>query len=259
MFDWLSKLLGLRSAVEARRENPVLLAAVSKSSEIYAQTPLAECIGREAGNRLAREIYLDVNAVCNATDPLAAGREKLAGTMLRFALFQVLMIPPPPKKDASGLRALPGISGEIAHHLTALADHNIALRGALHGSEYYSDSAELWPLVRTEYWKTWWLLETLNTTRQELGDVVAGRDWYRPFMHAACANQENLYRIDLDLPPAFAETIARHAPTAYSIFTDIVIAGAADPLAEWREFHEGQAVPTPGESRGERRLSAARA
>ena len=246
MFKWVNRIFSGRSAVDARRDNPVLAATVKKSAEIYDYLPLNQFIDRDLSDQLARQIYIEIDTVCNAHDPLTAIREKLAITMLQFALYQVLMIPPEPEPDASGLRSCAGISGELTPHIDVLARRNIALRSGLHNAEHFDDSADLWSVVQTQYWKTCWLLETLNAARQELGDVAKKNDWYRPFMHAACANQENLYRIDLELPSAFDESIARDAPAAYSIFTDIVVSGARDPIAEWRDYHPDTAIPEPG-------------
>lgn len=246
MFKWISRLIGAQSAVEARRDNPVLAATVRKSAEIYDYLPLNQFIDRESSDQLARQIYIEIDTVCNAHEPLTAIREKLAVTMLRFAIYQVLMIPSEPEPDASGLRPCAGISGELTPHIAALARKNIGLRSELHNSERFVEGADLWPLVQTQYWKTCWFLETLNAARKELGDVAKKNDWYRPFMHAACANQENLYRVDLDLPSAFDDSIARDAPAAYSIFTDIIVSGAEDPMAEWREYHRDTLIPEPG-------------
>ena len=246
MLDWLFRLLGSRSAVESRRENPILVESIRKSAEIYDRIPLQQFIGSDTRERLARQLYLDINSVCNSASPVTIVREKLAQAMLRFSLYQVLVIPPAPEDDVSGLRQLAGITGEMREHLPALAQKNIALRSDLHESDQFDDSADLWNLVQYEYWKKYWLLESLNAARLELDDVGRPDDWYRAYLHGACASQENLYRIDLDLASAFNESIANSAATAYSIFTDIVISGAPNPLAEWMEYHEGQAIPTPG-------------
>ena len=246
LLEWLSRLFGSRSAVESRRENPIFVASVKKSAEIYGRIPLQQFIGSGQRERMARQLYLEISAVCSSTSPVTAVREKMAEAMLRFSLYQVLVIPPPPEEDESELRLLAGISGEMRAHLPALALKNTALRSDLHQSDQYDDSADLWHLVQYEYWKNYWLLESFNATRQELGDVARPSDWFRAYLHSACANQENLYRIDLDFASAFQESIAKSAATAYSIFTDIVISGAPDPIAEWLEYHEGQAIPTPG-------------
>ena len=246
MFKWINRLIGGRSAVDSRRDNPVLATSLRKSADIYDTLPLNQFIDHEHSDLLARQFYIEIDTVCNARDPVAAIREKLAVTMLRFAVYQVLTIPPEPEADSSGLRSCPGISGELTPHIAALARKNLALRSDLHETEHYSDSSDLWRVIQTQYWTVCWLLETLNAARKELGDVTKNEDWYRPFMHAACANQENLYRIDLDLPSAFNESIARDAPAAYSIFTDIVVSGAKNPMVEWREYHPETLIPEPG-------------
>ncbi len=66
-----------------------------------------------------------------------------------------------------------------------------------------------------------------------------------PFKHAACANYEHIYRREAGLPPAFDEDTAALAPTAYSIFTDIVLSGAKDPDLEWREYYKDSNIPIP--------------
>lgn len=246
MFRWLGNLLGGRSAVELRRRNPAMQSIVRESSEIYARTPLHRLVDNSCADRLAREYFLEINAICNASEPKTAVREKIAFEMLRFALYQVLVISADSDDDINGLRGLAGISGELGQYVDKLVPLNMALRSDVHNSELLDDGADLGRIVTIEYWKNYWLLESINAARQHLGDVTEPDDWYRPFMHAACANQENLYRIDLDLPSAFDEHLARTAPGAYSIFTDIVVAGASDPLAEWRDYHEGQNIPEPG-------------
>lgn len=246
MLKWIIALFEGRSAVEKRRDNPVLMTTVAKSAEIYESLPLGQLIDAGSSDQLARQFYVEIDTVCNAAKPLAAVRGKLAETMLRFALYQTLMLGSDFDADPAELRYRAGISGELAKYADQLARKNIALRSDIHESEQFTDDVDWWSIIRTEYWKSYWLLETLNAARTALGDVVAVDDWYRPFMHAACANQENLYRIDLDLPSAFEPDIAHDAAAAYSIFTDIVVAGAKDPLAEWRDYHAGTQLPEPG-------------
>jgi hypothetical protein len=49
----------------------------------------------------------------------------------------------------------------------------------------------------------------------------------------------------MDLPPAFDESIAGRASTAYSLFTDIVLSGEENPVAEWSDYHKNSGVPPP--------------
>lgn len=245
MTSSLGNLFRRRTAVQTGRKNPVLLSTVNKSSKIYDQIPLRNYIGDDTRGMLARKLYLDINEICNSFEPVAACREKLAPTMIKFASYQVLVIPPPPQDDSSGLRSQPGISGELKEHLVRIAEVNNDLCSELHEKTDSPTFDITWECVQRSYWQTYWFLETFNAARIELGDYNEDHDWYMPFKHAACANYEHIYRREIDLPPAFDEDIASVAPTAYSIFTDIVLSGAKNPDLEWRDYYKDANVPIP--------------
>lgn len=241
---WIGKLFG-----KGDRDRPtgdsVRDAAVERSARVYEAIPLRDFIDEERRSRLARELFLEVNAVCNSTDPVTACRDRFAAAVLKVAMYQVLVIPPAPAEDASGLRSQPGISGELGEHLAALVLRGNELRSAVREYTDSESAEELWPVVQQLYWESWWLMQTLNATRVELGDFVEEDDWDKAFLHAACVKAENTFRFDLNLPPAFDEAVARDASTAYSVFTDIVLAGAPDPVREWRDYHRDLPVPLP--------------
>jgi hypothetical protein len=240
---WLDKLFAKRTAARAGRENPLMHATVRKSSEIYQQTPLARLLDSETREQMSRSLFLEINGICNALDPVATCREKLAAAMLTFASYQVLVIPPLPETDSSGLRLQPGITGELKEEIVRIVQSSPNLRSELYGVVDTSDVEAIWNAIQVSYWKAYWLLETINAARIELADTGEGCDWYRSFMHAACASSEGTYRREADLPSAFHEAIASSAPTAYGIYTDIVLSGAKDPDREWREYHSSSNIP----------------
>jgi hypothetical protein len=206
---------------------------------------LRNFIGDDMRGALARQLFLEINEICNAFEPVAACREKLATAMLEFASYQVLVIPPAPEADPSDLRSQPGITGELTEHLEQIAETNGDLRSQLYGTADAPNFERIWESVQRSYWRSYWFLETFNAARIELGDCRKGDDWFMYFKHAACANAEHIYRRDADLPLVFDEKLASIAPTAYSIFTDIVISGAGDPLMEWREYYKDSEIPVP--------------
>lgn len=245
MIGWLKNKLGGGSAIDNARNNPVLHASVQKSAEIYEQIPLRDFIDSDRREELARALYREIHYICNAQEPGMECREHIAEAMLEFAQYQVLVIPPEPEEDISGLRAHPGISGELRAHIVALCARSENLRTDLFGVTDTDSYESVWQVVQTNYWIACWRLESINATRIELGDHVVGADWYKPFMHASCASAEHVYRHNLELPPALAEDIAKPVSTAYSIYTDIVVSGAADPDGEWRDYYKDSNIPVP--------------
>ena len=238
-------MFGGRTAVEARRDNPVLHAVVRKSSVLYEQIPLKDYITEETRDDLGRLLFLEIDAICNAADPVMACRDRLATTMLKFASYQVLVIPPAPEEDPSGLRGQPGITGELREQLVQIVQKNDKLRREIYEATDSRSFDAVWETVQRSYWKAYWYLGAFDKARIELHDVDKDHDWYKSFMHAACANQEHVYRRELEMPPAFDEDIANRASTAYSIFTDIVLSGGENPESEWRDYHKDSNIPTP--------------
>jgi hypothetical protein len=241
VLGWVRKMFGHRTAAEKSRDNPVVDAAVQASAVVYSEIPLGRLIDEERRTRLAREMYLEINQICNATHPAASCREQLVATMLWVASFQVLVIPPEPEADRSGLRGQPGITGELKAHLEPLCRIDDELRSFVH--EQPDDNDALYHLIERRYWEAWWLLATLDATRKLLGDERD--DWFRPFLQAACARQEHAYRWALELPPALPPDVAGEAASVYAVFADIVLSGTEDPLGEWLDYAKESGVPLP--------------
>ena len=202
----------------------------------------------EVRDELSRSLFLEINEICNSLEPVSTCREKLAAAMMTFASYQVLVIPPLPQHDLSGLRLLPGVTGELKQEILRIARSTPELRSELFGLLQDTESDVLWQSLLTSYWKSYWRLETFNAARVELGDLTEERDWYAAFKHASCASAEAKYRRESGLPSAFDPQIAAIAPTAYAIYTDIVLSGAGDPDREWRDYHAGSNIPAPRES-----------
>ena len=234
MLSWLRKLAGRRTAADQRRDNPVVERAVQDAAVIYSEIPLRALIDEERREQLARELYLEINRICNSPDPATACREQLVATMLWVASYQVLIIPPAPEPDASGLRGKPGITGELKAHLVELCQADDELRSFVHQQTEARDFETLSGLIERRYWEAVWLLRTIDATRRALGDDRD--DWFEPFMHAACANQENAYRWALELPSVLPEKSGGVVAATYAVFADIVLSNAEDPLAEWRAY-----------------------
>ncbi len=245
MIRKIARLFRTRTAVEKQRENPALETTIRASSLIYSRIPLSDFISEVRRSELSREIYLEINRICNSREPATVCRERYAATMLQTASFQVLMIPAHPQADQTGLRGQPGITGELNQHLVDLFRKSDRLRTAMFGEEDIETQADYQDLLERLFWENYWLLETLNAARAELGESESGESWHHLFLHAACVDAENGYRQELELSPAFDADIAKEAANAYSMFTDIVMSGAKDPAKEWRDYYQDSGIPMP--------------
>ena len=245
MLGWIGKLFGGRTAAQRSRDNPVVHEAVQESARVYDRIRLREFIDEQRRSELARALYLDINRICNTTHPVTVCRDELTRAVLQLASYQVLVIPPSPAEDPSGLRGQPGITGALQERIVELCDKDDELRSALYDETESRDFDDLFAIIERFYWETRWLTGTLNGTRKALGDVSDNGDWYMAFLHAACVTLEHKYRWELEMPPAFDEAIARDAANAYAVFTDIVVSGGADPIREWRDYCSGSTVPMP--------------
>ena len=246
MFNWFGRLFGRQSAVHARRNNPVLDEAVQASAELYERIPLRDYIDEARRSELARELYLELNRLCNSSDPQTACRDRFAASMIRLAALQVLVIPPPPEEDASGLRGQPGVTGELKAHLVRICAVNDELRSLMFAETDSEAFDDLWAVVIRLYWERYWLAATLNGLRKILAGSPDAADWFHEFLHASAARIEHVYRLEAELPPAFEESVAREAATTYAMFTDIVISGSADPVREWLDYARQTGIPLPG-------------
>ena len=190
MLKWLGKVFASDTAVVSARRNPAFLSAVQSSALIFQALPEKRHLDEAARQGLARRLYLDLHEVFNAASPVDAMRQKIAEAMLRYSLFQVLLIPPVPEADATGLRGSPGITGALMQERDALIRNSSELHEALYenGGDQGGLPVEL--LLHRSHAGSSWCVQTFDAVRKELGDTAAGRDWYRPFMFAVCANQE---------------------------------------------------------------------
>lgn len=239
-FEWLLRRLSRRARASPPAADTDFEAAVARASAIHGESPIAQFVDEGRRNELARSLYLELHGIFDANDRVSACRDKLVPAMLSFAPLRVVTLAAPPSPDPSGLRGLPGISGELNAHLDKILQHDLELRRRIEASGPPADR-EL--KVQGCFWEAKWFLESFNAARLIVGDTVADRDWYRPFMHAACVNQEHLYRRMLDLPPLFDEELAQSVVSAYSIYTDVIVAGAPDPDLEWRQYCEELQIP----------------
>lgn len=218
-------------------------AAVERASALHSEMPISRHIDAAEQDKLARELFLELHQVFDAQDRVTVCRDKLVNEMLRFAPFRVVTLDPPAAAEASSQSGLPGLSGELRRYTDDILRHDLDFKRRVDAGGAAVDSESVQAGVQRCFWQSCWFVEAFNAARRIIGDTVEEGDWYLPFMHATCVNQEHLYRRMLDLPPLFDASVAQTVVSAYSIYTDIVVAGAKDPDREWREYCAGLDMP----------------
>ncbi|MCU0642132.1 MAG: cobalamin-dependent protein, partial [archaeon] len=153
-----------------------------------------------------------------------------------FARWQVLLIPPEPEPDVTGLRGMPGVTGELRSHLLAIAGKDPEVHQAVMADRAATDAQDVQAFVEARYQNCWWYLRTLDALRIGLDDWDRDQDWSRPFSHAMCAWSEQQFRMMLDLPSA----LPGEPPVAammYWTLRDAVLAGERNPVHHWQEHY----------------------
>jgi hypothetical protein len=221
------------------RRNPVLKAAVLRSSELWNSAGYDRVFNEETKNALSEQLWIRLQDIIRDANPVMKCRQALCDAVLELSNYQVLVLPPPPELDTTGLRGTQGITGELKPRLLEISEKNETLRelvyGAFPGKPTYE---EVWNLVAGLHWRNAWWTETINAARNALGDcnAVQDRDWYRPFLHAMCVFAEDTYRKDIGMPPAIPGD-GFPAPLVYSSLLQAVLRGDRYPDLSWRELY----------------------
>jgi hypothetical protein len=210
--------------------------------------------------------------ISQAPDRRMANRELLAGCVLEYAKFQVLILPPESElAEPTELRGKPGITGELKPHLLELARQDKYLREFMHSFGDFSTWDDVWDVVLLRYRVCWAWAQFHQALRFTLNDVnqAPGKDWYRPFVAAMCAWEEHNFREVLGMPSALGEDgeDAGIVALAYSTFLNRVTSGDQYPNLTWQEmvgsivkknFHTAENYMDEVDRRCEAREAAAR-
>lgn len=171
--------------------------------------------------------------------PWLANRKFLAECVIEYVQFAILVLEPSPAEDTTGFRGMPGITGELKQHYMALATKDDGLREALRELPHGNDPEEVWNFIVFRNRQLWAWSAVFQAVRFAYNDHApkGEDDWYRPFVAAMLAWQEDTYRRSLELPSSLeaeGEGVKLRA-LWYSTFMNRITNGDANPLAGWRE------------------------
>lgn len=237
LFDYIKRRVADIAVKRTLDDNPVLRATVIASNKTWNSLPLKDLVDEETRSYLSAQLVERIISVITADDPKMACRQHLADAVLNFAKYQVLVLEPDAEKDTTGLVGTQGITGELQAHLIRIAEADEELSEALYGSSHDVNFDDVKHVVQMMYWRSYWWAHTVNTCRIALKDFndVDGRDWYKSFVHAMCAWQEDRFREELGLPSAIKEEDFSLTALQYSTFLDFVVSGAQYPDLSWKK------------------------
>ena len=251
LFDKIVGGIASRRAYREIASSPLLLAATLASNKTWNALPLKDYFDEESRNITSRAMLDAVYEIIHSQDQMAAVRAKLTSVVLGQASYLVLILPPMPEPDASGMRGHPGVTGELRAHLLEAAPTHDNIKGILHGATWPATFENVFNAVSMLYWREFWWCAVMNALRVELGDYnkVNGRDWYKPFLYTQCVMAEDSYRREIGMPSAFPGPYDPLSAVCYSTFRNGVLSGAKYPDLAWRENYrkliEGGSLSLP--------------
>ena len=202
MFKKISEFFKTKRIVKALEKSPIFQVAAIASVKAMREVGLdktSEAFKQRIGEHLANQ----VNRVALADNQILAFREVYAEITLGLSKYQVLVLQPK-IKDPTGLRGLPGITGELNQHAIKIAKTDELTKEKLHGdtsvpeklTQEYMHSHFL-----ANYHLAAWEHRIFSAIRRYLKDFNENesRDWEKPFMYYMCVHQEWALRNQLKL------------------------------------------------------------
>jgi hypothetical protein len=238
MFKKISEFFENKKIVKELEKSPILqvaaIASVNAMKE-FGFDKLSDAFKKKIGGHLANQ----VNRVVLADNQLLAFREVYAEIILTFSKYQVLVLQPK-IEDPTGLRGLPGITGELNQHAIKIAETDEIIKEKLHGDKNVPEKLTqeyMHSHFLGYYHLAAWEHKVFSAIRRYLKDFNENenRDWEKPFVYYMCVHHEWQFRNQLKLKQknlwgAFLE----------STFLDIVISGETYPDLKFYETYKDQ-------------------
>lgn len=221
-------------------KNPFLLALRTAVEAYWQHQPgVSNQFSQETLDRIGGQLVDEGLAIAQSENPAMENRKRLCDAVLEAARLQVLIMPPPPEEDVTGMRGKLGVSGELKARMIEIVQADKDLRGWFDANQWpYETWDEVWNPVLVRYFIVLSRANVLSALRKELGDFPKGRpDWYPLFLQTQCAYYEFEYRERIGMPPSLPEVEGWAGMTSlkYSLFVNCVSEGAQYPDDDWRE------------------------
>lgn len=240
MFGAMKRWSQQRAAARDLKNLPaVQIARVAIRDSWIDNKAITQDFSRELIDGQANLMMQKVIDLATSETPWLANRKFLAECVIEYVQFATLVLEPPPAEDTTGFRGMPGITGELKQHFMALATKDDGLREALREFPHGNDPSAVWDLIVFRNRQLWAWSAVFQSVRFAYSDHAppGEEDWYRPFVAAMLAWQEDIYRTSLGLPTSLESESegVRLRALWYSTFMNRVTNGDTNPLEGWRE------------------------
>jgi hypothetical protein len=187
----------------------------------------------------ARQTFEQLLPALNSRDPKTECRRLLVEWALLDCDYKVMMIPPSPEPDSTGLRGLQGLSGELWEHRMELAQVYEPIKDAIHAASIEVNKTTVDDVILVLAIQTSYLVNMANTARISIGDYHhdLDKDWFRPMMYSFCVSSENKLRKLIALPTSRDEDMAA---LMHSTMMLNVLNGTRFPDVAFREGYRDQ-------------------
>jgi hypothetical protein len=185
---------------------------------------------------LANAMTKEAMEVLSSSNPYMVNRVRLAASVQDLAQYLVLVMDPAPAADVTGFRGSE-VTGELKSRLEKLSRIKSYLKiWTNNDKSAVSGYEDLCNLVLARYQVSLARSGLLQSLSLALEGNPARPDWFRPFIHSMCANQEHHFRLDLKMPSVLDPDADRASLIAsqHSLFFNLVRHGLDDPLEAWQ-------------------------
>jgi len=209
MFNKLIEIWKTREAIKETKANPILGAVLVHLRDVFNDKSkgLGKYWSEDGKARLTNQILTDIQEALSQPNPVQATRMRILALMLETAKFQVLVIPPSPESDSTGIRDYEGVTGELKASIPELVKEDDELEEFFYGlDETPTTPSDMWDVVLRRYWVLHLYMNTYNLVRIALDDwhKEEKKDWFLPCYISMCIWQEDQYRKKLGMPSAIS-------------------------------------------------------
>jgi hypothetical protein len=231
-------MIGGFFVARAIKNNPALSALHMRSEKLISEIR-REGVDEDIARGWAQQTFEHLLPALNSKAPKIECRRLLVEWALLDSDYKVMLIPPSPELDWTGLRGLRGISGELREHGVELAGKYAPIRDVIHATSVEVTETTSRNTIVALALQSSYLVNMANTARVAIDDYHhdMDMDWFRPMIYSFCVSSENTLRKLIGLPTSPDDDMAA---LMHSTMMHDVLGGSRFPDMNWRESYRDQ-------------------